>query len=93
MSSDDGQAFEVVDVVSEERHPGHRRRPDPPGEGLGDLSTNLADFRRIAEREEHHFEALATRIAPAPVARVPFLADDVHDLDGLTTVGSFLFSG
>jgi anion-transporting ArsA/GET3 family ATPase len=60
-------------------------------DGLGDLGTNLADFRRIAEREEHHFEALAARIAPAPVGRVPFLADDVHDLDGLALVGRALF--
>jgi hypothetical protein len=26
------------------------------------------------------------------VVRVPFLAHDVHDLDGLATVGSWLFS-
>jgi hypothetical protein len=25
------------------------------------------------------------------VARVPFLADDVHDLEGLAVVGGFLF--
>ena len=31
------------------------------------------------------------RIAPAPVARVPFLADDVHDLDGLSEVARYLF--
>ena len=65
---------------------------EPVPEGLGDLSRNLADFRSIAEREEHHFSALATRIAPAPVARVPFLADDVHDLSGLRVVGSHLFA-
>jgi anion-transporting ArsA/GET3 family ATPase len=58
---------------------------------LGGLYANLADFRDIAEREEHHFAALAEKVAPAPVARVPFLADDVHDLEGLRTVGSHLF--
>ena len=36
-------------------------------------------------------EGLAAKVAPAPVVRVPFLATDVHDLDGLTTVGSHLF--
>ena len=63
----------------------------PVAEGLGDLSRNLADFRAIAEREEHHFGELAKRVAPAPVARVPFLADDVHDLRGLEVVGGYLF--
>ena len=63
-----------------------------PVEGLGDLGRNLADFRMIASREEAHFEALASQVAPAPVARVPFLADDVHDLDGLTEVGKYLFA-
>jgi anion-transporting ArsA/GET3 family ATPase len=81
--------IDVDGLIVNRLHPAFGTAPAP--EGLGDLSTNLADFRRIAEREEHHFEALAGRIAPSPVARVPFLADDVHDLDGLATVGSFLF--
>ncbi|MEY2569612.1 MAG: hypothetical protein QOE35_4141 [Actinomycetota bacterium] len=60
---------------------------------LSALYTNLADFRDIAAREEHHFASLASRVAPAPVARVPFLADDVHDIAGLETVGAYLFDG
>jgi anion-transporting ArsA/GET3 family ATPase len=72
-------------------------RLHPPfGEGAvdrdrGALYANLADFRDIAAREEHHFAALAEKVAPSPVARVPFLADDVHDLEGLRTVGGHLF--
>lgn len=62
------------------------------GTPLGPLYANLADFREVAEREESHFSALAERVAPAPVARVPFLAADVHDVDGLIRVGEFLFS-
>jgi anion-transporting ArsA/GET3 family ATPase len=58
---------------------------------LAALYGNLADFRDIADREEHHFAALVRRVAPAPVARVPFLADDVHDLSGLQTIGGYLF--
>jgi hypothetical protein len=52
---------------------------------------NLVELGDIAEREEHHFADLAAKVAPAPVARIPFLADDVHDLGGLTEVGSHLF--
>jgi anion-transporting ArsA/GET3 family ATPase len=68
-----------------------RSRDVSGGPALATLFANLADFRDIAAREEDHFASLAERVAPAPVARVPFLADDVHDLTGLTTVGSFLF--
>jgi anion-transporting ArsA/GET3 family ATPase len=81
--------IDVDGLVVNRLHPAFGDEPVP--EGLGDLGRNLADFRSIAEREEHHFAALAARIAPAPVARVPFLADDVHDLEGLGVVGSFLF--
>jgi hypothetical protein len=34
---------------------------------------------------------LTTRLPDAPVIRVPFLADDVHDLAGLIEVGRWLF--
>lgn len=61
------------------------------GTPLGPLYANLADFREVAEREESHFAALAAEVAPAPVARVPFLAADVHDVDGLGRVGQWLF--
>ena len=82
--------IDVDGLVVNRLHPAFGDEPVP--EGLGDLSRNLADFRSIAEREEHHFGALAARIAPAPVARVPFLADDVHDLAGLGVVGGHLFT-
>jgi anion-transporting ArsA/GET3 family ATPase len=58
----------------------------------GVFYANLAEFRQVAEREESHFAELADKVAPAPVARVPFLAADVHDLDGLRRVGEHLFS-
>ncbi|HEX2039371.1 MAG TPA: ArsA family ATPase [Acidimicrobiales bacterium] len=65
-----------------------RAGPSP----VGAFYANLADFRQVAEREESHFAELADRVAPAPVARVPFLAADVHDLDGLRRVGEHLFA-
>ena len=61
------------------------------GTELGTLYANLADFREVSAREESHFADLAGKVSPAPVGRVPFLADDVHDLDGLTAVGGYLF--
>ena len=58
---------------------------------LGTLTTNLADFVSVSSREESHVAGLADRVAPAPVIRVPFLATDVHDLDGLGAIGWYLF--
>lgn len=59
--------------------------------GLEPFYDNLAEFREIALREEAHFATLAERVAPAPVARVPFLPADVHDIDGLRQVAAELF--
>jgi anion-transporting ArsA/GET3 family ATPase len=56
------------------------------------LMRNLADLQGIGEREESHVATLVAAVAPAPVARVPFLAEEVHDLDGLAQVGEHLFS-
>ncbi len=61
------------------------------GTDLGGLYENLADFALVAENEEAHLSGLASRVAPAPVVRVPFLPSDVHDLDGLATIGGHLF--
>ncbi len=64
---------------------------DAAGDRLGMLRSNLDDFRAIAEREDHNLSTLAERVFPAPVARVPLLAEDVHDLDGLTAIDASLF--
>jgi anion-transporting ArsA/GET3 family ATPase len=60
-------------------------------DGLGRLVANLADLDRVASREEQHVAVLAERLPGVPVVRVPFLADDVHDIAGLTEVGRWLF--
>ncbi len=61
------------------------------GTDLGGLYANLADFALVASREEEHLSGLAAKVHPAPVIRVPYLASDVHDLDGLAEIGSHLF--
>jgi len=58
-----------------------------------ELRRNLADFLAVATREEGYFAELAEEVAPAPVVRVPFLKEDVHDLEGLRVVASHLLSG
>jgi anion-transporting ArsA/GET3 family ATPase len=56
-----------------------------------DLNGNWAELRMVAEREENYVTALAAHVAPAPIARVPLLDGDVHDLDGVQTVADHLF--
>jgi anion-transporting ArsA/GET3 family ATPase len=68
-----------------------RRARQLAGTPLAGLAANLADFRTIADGEERHLVDLTTRLAPAPVVRVPFLAHDVHDLETLAEIGAYLF--
>jgi anion-transporting ArsA/GET3 family ATPase len=63
------------------------------GTPLGAWYANLADFRSLADGEEAHVAALVERIMPAPVVRVPFLPNDVHDLDGLAEVATYVVAG
>jgi hypothetical protein len=57
---------------------------------LGILRANLAEFQSMSDAEESHFSGLARQVAPAVVVRVPFLADDVHDLAGLEVISGHL---
>ena len=61
------------------------------GTPVGDLYRNLADFQAVASREHAHLAGLAETVAPAPVAWVPFLSTDVHDLDGLGEIAGHVF--
>ena len=82
-------AVPVAALVLNRAHP---RFGDGPVPARTDgLHANLADFRTIADGEERHVAELAQRVAPAPVARVPFLAHDVHDLSALDEVAGHLF--
>jgi anion-transporting ArsA/GET3 family ATPase len=50
------------------------------------LESNWEEPRAVAEGEETRVAALVADVAPAPVARVPLLEGDVHDLDGVQSV-------
>ncbi|MDQ1394805.1 MAG: hypothetical protein QOG64_64 [Acidimicrobiaceae bacterium] len=90
----------VQGLVVNRVHPRYGPVPDGPelagpaarSGPLASLLANLGDLQGIAEREESHFAALAAQVAPAPVVRVPFLADDVHDVTGLDIIGRYLFA-
>ncbi|MFP5327169.1 MAG: ArsA family ATPase, partial [Acidimicrobiia bacterium] len=63
----------------------------PVPEGAGVFGENLGNFRAASAREEHHIADLTRRVIGAEVVRVPFLAGDVHDLEGLRVIAGWLF--
>ena len=65
--------------------------PAPLGSALAVLERNLTELDAVAGREAGHLLELVDQVAPAPVTRVPFLPEDVHDLGGLDLVASHLF--
>ena len=83
-------AVPVAALVVNRVHPRFGDGPVPARTSA--LHANLADFRTMADGEASHLDALAAKVAPAPVVRVPFLAHDVHDLATLAEVASHLFS-
>ena len=67
--------------------------PDaPPGSALEALIDNLRGYQAVNHREESAFAELATQVAPSPVARVPLLDVDVHDVAGLGVVADHVFA-
>ncbi len=60
---------------------------------LRQLIDNLRGYTAASDREEQAFADLVTKVAPAPVYRVPLLNTDIHDLIGLGTVADLLFAG
>ena len=66
----------------------------PNDEGpWSELVANLNDLTTVAHREELLVAEIASQIAPAPVARVPLLGADVHDMYGLSHVARYLVPG
>jgi anion-transporting ArsA/GET3 family ATPase len=53
--------------------------------------SNWAELRAVGEGEETRIAALVAQVAPAPVARVPLLEGDIHDLDAVQSVADHLF--
>ena len=65
--------------------------PDPLA--YEELRRNLEEFLVVARSEEQYVAELAGEVAPAPVVRVPFLKEDVHDIEGLQVVARYLLGG
>ena len=64
----------------------------PPGSALAALIDNLRGYQAVNRREEAAFAALVAQVAPSPVALVPLLDVDVHDVHGLGLVADHVFA-
>ncbi|MEO6121460.1 MAG: ArsA-related P-loop ATPase [Acidimicrobiales bacterium] len=66
------------------------RAVSPVAGALGPLYANRADLAEMAEREAAHIAAVTADVPGACVVKVPFLADDVHDVAGLEAIAALL---
>ena len=57
------------------------------------VADSLADNRRLAEGDRANLEMLRRALGRKPMAEVPELEGEVHDLAGLRAVGGHLFRG
>ncbi len=85
-----GEPIARVDELGEARR---GARGGEAGRAWDELVANLAELDALARRESDLVDELTTKVAPAPVVRVPALTVDVHDLDGLHLVVRHLLGG
>jgi anion-transporting ArsA/GET3 family ATPase len=77
----------------------HVEEPDGP-EDLGALDPELAekvaanfrDFHALAERDRRNVDELTADIGDRPLIVVPYLDEDIHDLDGIEAMNDHLFA-
>jgi anion-transporting ArsA/GET3 family ATPase len=69
---------------------GGRRRP-ADGSARAELEANRAELEAVADAEVAALQPLTEEVGTVPVATVPLLATDVHDLAGLGLVADHLF--
>jgi anion-transporting ArsA/GET3 family ATPase len=56
------------------------------------VEANFADYQALAARDARNIEHLAKELGRKPVIRVPYLDEDIHDLEGLQKVDRYLFA-
>jgi anion-transporting ArsA/GET3 family ATPase len=56
------------------------------------VASNFADYQALAARDARNVDHLARELQARRVIRVPYLDEDVHDLEGLLEIDRFLFA-
>jgi len=91
-------------IVNKVHYPAEQLRGDGAdlraalAEKLGDedlaerVAANFADYQALAERDAGNIERLARELRTKGVIRVPYLDEDVHDLEALLKIDRYLFA-
>jgi anion-transporting ArsA/GET3 family ATPase len=65
----------------------------PLGRELGErVAENFADYQALAKRDAANVDHLSRELKARRVIRVPYLDEDVHDLEGLMKIDRYLFA-
>jgi anion-transporting ArsA/GET3 family ATPase len=56
------------------------------------VAANFADYQALAQRDARNVDHLARELKAKRVIRVPYLDEDVHDLEGLLKIDRYLFA-
>ena len=56
------------------------------------VAANFEDYQALAERDARNIRRLARELNASRVIRVPYLDEDVHDLEGLLQINRYLFA-
>jgi anion-transporting ArsA/GET3 family ATPase len=56
------------------------------------VAANFADYQALAERDARNIERLSRELNQKRVIRVPYLDEDVHDIEGLLQIDRYLFA-
>jgi anion-transporting ArsA/GET3 family ATPase len=54
---------------------------------------NFEDFHALALRDRQNVEELTADVGDRPVIIVPYLDEDIHDLEGIEAMNEYLFAG
>jgi anion-transporting ArsA/GET3 family ATPase len=56
------------------------------------VAANFRDFHALAERDRRNVEELTADMGDRPLIVVPYLDEDIHDLEGIEAVNEYLFA-
>jgi anion-transporting ArsA/GET3 family ATPase len=65
----------------------------PLGRDLADrVAANFADYQALAQRDARNVDHLARELKAKRVIRIPYLDEDIHDVEGLLRIDNYLFA-
>jgi anion-transporting ArsA/GET3 family ATPase len=56
------------------------------------VASNFADYQALAQRDSRNVDHLARELNARRVIRIPYMDEDIHDLEGLLKIDRYLFA-